>query len=180
VCELRSASRAGSPLLFGLAPRGVFRASDVATEAVGSYPTFSPLPSETSIAKASCRFTCAMPPSCSAGGLFSVALSVNCSTNTRRASHQPNRSPGVTWRVAHLPCRRTKRPKGHSSPALASLRRWCPDFPPVQPPYGSQTDDHPAHPLCNIIARYLANACGGCLLFSQAYFVPTSFSNSAS
>ena len=39
-----SASRAGSPLLFGLAPRGVFRASDVATGAVGSYPTFSPLP----------------------------------------------------------------------------------------------------------------------------------------
>jgi len=38
------ASRAGSPLLFGLAPRGVFRASDVATGAVGSYPTFSPLP----------------------------------------------------------------------------------------------------------------------------------------
>jgi len=39
------ASRAGSPLLFGLAPRGVCRASDVATGAVGSYPTVSPLPS---------------------------------------------------------------------------------------------------------------------------------------
>ena len=39
-----SASRAGSPLLFGLAPRGVFRASFVAKRAVGSYPTFSPLP----------------------------------------------------------------------------------------------------------------------------------------
>ena len=39
-----SASRAGSPLLFGLAPRGVFRASAVASGAVGSYPTFSPLP----------------------------------------------------------------------------------------------------------------------------------------
>src|SRR6266704_1586087 len=39
-----SVSRAGSPLLFGLAPRGVFRASDVAIGAVGSYPTFSPLP----------------------------------------------------------------------------------------------------------------------------------------
>src|SRR5690242_19331609 len=42
--KTRSASRAGSPLLFGLAPRGVFRASGVATGAVGSYPTFSPLP----------------------------------------------------------------------------------------------------------------------------------------
>ena len=42
--EANSTSRAGSPLLFGLAPRGVFRASFVAKRAVGSYPTFSPLP----------------------------------------------------------------------------------------------------------------------------------------
>ena len=33
-----------SPLLFGLAPRGVFRAVPIARDAVGSYPTFSPLP----------------------------------------------------------------------------------------------------------------------------------------
>ena len=46
---MRSASRASSPLLFGLAPRGVFRASGVATGAVGSYPTFSPLPDVASI-----------------------------------------------------------------------------------------------------------------------------------
>jgi len=59
-----STSRAGSPLLFGLAPRGVFRASGVATRAVGSYPTFSPLPNETSCSKTSRRFTCAMPPCC--------------------------------------------------------------------------------------------------------------------
>ena len=47
--KCRSASRAGSPLLFGLAPRGVFPASGVTTGAVGSYPTVSPLPNETSI-----------------------------------------------------------------------------------------------------------------------------------
>ena len=35
---------ASPPLLFGLAPRGVFRAPDVTIRAVGSYPTFSPLP----------------------------------------------------------------------------------------------------------------------------------------
>jgi hypothetical protein len=35
---------ASPPLLFGLAPRGVFRAPDVTIQAVGSYPTFSPLP----------------------------------------------------------------------------------------------------------------------------------------
>jgi hypothetical protein len=44
-----SASRAGSPLLFGLAPRGVCLASVIAAGAVGSYPTFSPLPSSRSI-----------------------------------------------------------------------------------------------------------------------------------
>ena len=36
--------RTSPPLLFGLAPRGVYRASTVAARAVGSYPTFSPLP----------------------------------------------------------------------------------------------------------------------------------------
>ena len=36
--------RAGPPLLFGLAPRGVFRAVSISRDAVGSYPTFSPLP----------------------------------------------------------------------------------------------------------------------------------------
>jgi hypothetical protein len=40
-----SVSRASSPLLFGLAPRGVCLASAIAAGAVGSYPTFSPLPS---------------------------------------------------------------------------------------------------------------------------------------
>jgi hypothetical protein len=44
-----SVSRASSPLLFGLAPRGVCRASDIAARAVGSYPTFSPLPAPRSI-----------------------------------------------------------------------------------------------------------------------------------
>jgi len=40
----RRLGRAGPPLLFGLAPRGVFHAPDVATRAVSSYPTVSPLP----------------------------------------------------------------------------------------------------------------------------------------
>src|SRR5207302_7032391 len=74
--QTRSMSRAGSPLLFGLAPRGVFRASCVTTRAVGSYPTFSPLPNVARIL-ASLRFPCATATVLrSAGGLFSVALSV--------------------------------------------------------------------------------------------------------
>jgi len=43
--------------LLGLAPTGVYRAAHVAMNAVGSYPTFSPLPLKTT-----------------SGGLFSVAL----------------------------------------------------------------------------------------------------------
>jgi hypothetical protein len=58
-CETWSGPLRGP--LFGLAPDGVFRASALALGAVGSYPTFSPLPR-------SCRHE--------QGGLFSVALSV--------------------------------------------------------------------------------------------------------
>ena len=47
--------RAAPPLLFGLAPRGVYPASRITPAAVRSYRTFSPLPE---------------------GGVFSVALSV--------------------------------------------------------------------------------------------------------
>jgi hypothetical protein len=36
--------RASPPLLFGLAPRGVFHAPVITDGSVGSYPTFSPLP----------------------------------------------------------------------------------------------------------------------------------------
>jgi len=79
--NVRSSSRAGSPLLFGLAPRGVFRAPDVAIGAVGSYPTFSPLPKRCEhfedVSQVSLRDATALHL---AGGLFSVALSVNSST----------------------------------------------------------------------------------------------------
>jgi hypothetical protein len=61
-------------LLFGLAPDGVFRASAISLGAVGSYPTFSPLPR----------------PDCSdRGGLFSVALSVNSDLQNRPRVSRP-------------------------------------------------------------------------------------------
>ncbi len=50
-----------APSLFGLAPGGVYRAADVAADAVRSYRTISPLPQRTQ----TCR-----------GGMFSVALSL--------------------------------------------------------------------------------------------------------
>jgi len=46
LASLLRAGWASPPLLFGLAPRGVCRAPDVAIRAVGSYPTFSPLPND--------------------------------------------------------------------------------------------------------------------------------------
>src|SRR5215469_2632446 len=49
--QAHSTSRASSPLLFGLAPHGVCLASVIAAGAVGSYPTFSPLPALRSIGR---------------------------------------------------------------------------------------------------------------------------------
>jgi len=71
-----SSSRAGSPLLFGCTTRG-FPCLRCRTEAVGSYPTFSPLPNvaciSEDVSQVSLRDATVLR---SAGGLFSVALSV--------------------------------------------------------------------------------------------------------
>jgi hypothetical protein len=69
-------NRAGRTIvpLFGLAPDGVYPATPVARRAVRSYRTISPLP--------------AVPSPVAAGGIFSVALSVD--------SHPP----GITWHPA--------------------------------------------------------------------------------
>jgi hypothetical protein len=72
----------------------------------------------------------------SAGGIFSVALSVNsdagfrlwvflrCATPAQTKPHRLKSAPPPPWHYqARCPI---------SSPALASLRRRCPDFPPAQ------------------------------------------------
>ena len=95
VSRAHSVSRASSPLLFGLAPRGVCLASVIAAGAVGSYPTLSPLPALRSMGRCPEGFSCrAITGMRSAGGIFSVALSV---TRSFLAA-----SPGVTRRVALL------------------------------------------------------------------------------
>src|SRR6202034_629877 len=105
---------AGPPLLFGLAPRGVFRAPDVATRAVGSYPTFSPLPNAQDQNWRACGFSASLPPrSKLTGGLFSVALSVASSPRFASALRVTQPS-GVTRRVALL------QPTLASSPQLES------------------------------------------------------------
>src|SRR6266852_9711636 len=89
------ATRAGSRCLLGLAPTGGCRATPVARRAVGSYPTFSPLPFGEK------------------GGLFSVALSVAL------------RRPGVTWqsalRSSDFP--RRARPAGAPRPSHPTATR---------------------------------------------------------
>jgi hypothetical protein len=87
-----AAGRASPTLLFGLAPRGVFRASDVATGAVGSYPTVSPLPVRRLNRPVEGFAFCRPPSAILTGGLVSVALSV------AELSRIP--PPGVTRRVA--------------------------------------------------------------------------------
>ena len=59
-----------SSRLFCLAPDGVFRAAPLARDAVGSYPTFSPLPK----ANPAKPFRAKHGPA--SGSLFSVTLSV--------------------------------------------------------------------------------------------------------
>ncbi len=72
--------RAAPGSLFGLAPNGVYRAPAIALGAVGSYPTFSPLPGKP-------------------GGLFSVALAVDSTLSA--ASHvHPSFKKWVTWHRA--------------------------------------------------------------------------------
>jgi hypothetical protein len=98
--QMHSASRASSPLLFGLAPRGVCHAPDVATGAVGSYPTFSPLPA-TAPFEMSRRFSFELSP-----GTFRRRY-ILCGTfrdvvATAAFAAIPTAPPGVTRRVALL------------------------------------------------------------------------------
>ncbi len=114
--------RASPTLLFGLAPRGVCRASDVATGAVGSCPTVSPLPVRHLNRPARGFASCRPPSAILTGGLFSVALSV--------AEFSRIRLPGVTRRVALTVLNggvRTFLQRDHreiSAPAITRPARW--------------------------------------------------------
>jgi len=105
---------ASPPLLFDLAPRGVFRAPDVATRAVGSYPTFSPLPNALDRKRRASGFAKGLPPRCKHHRRY-----IFCGTFRGRAArhafaHLTAQPPGVTRRVA-LPW-----PTLASSPRLES------------------------------------------------------------
>ena len=65
------ADRASPPLLFGLAPRGVCRAPGITDGAVGSYPTFSPLPNALDQTRLALGITSGLPQRCKlTGGLI--------------------------------------------------------------------------------------------------------------
>ena len=135
---------ASPPLLFGLAPRGVFRAPDVATRAVGSYPTFSPLPNALRRNRQGCGF----PQSCRRGdsitgglifcGTFRSRRKIlrSCQRQLRRAPRDnPLALPGAS------PC----------SPTLLRAEDYgSPDFPPVCVSCETRTGDHPTHPLFSL------------------------------
>lgn len=84
--------RTGAPSLFGFAPNGVYRAACVATDAVGSYPTLSPLP----------RHPCRSAERYGRrGGLLSVALSLGSpppGVTRHRVSMEPGLSSPAAFR----------------------------------------------------------------------------------
>jgi hypothetical protein len=127
---------ASPPLLFGLAPRGVFRAPDVATRAVGSYPTFSPLPNGLRRNRQGCGF----PQACRRGDSITGGL-IFCGTFRSRVLFACLRKlrNATPWRyqarrpvVRHscelrtmgvrtfLPCV----PFARNTPAIIRLTRW--------------------------------------------------------
>src|SRR6202050_2997743 len=126
---------ASPPLLFDLAPRGVFRAPDVAIRAVGSYPTFSPLPNELRRNRQGCGF----PQACRRGANITGGL-IFCGTFRSRDS----------W-LACASCERNPLALPGASPCSPTLLRaedyGSPDFPPVYFACAEYTGDHPTHPL---------------------------------
>jgi hypothetical protein len=133
-------SRTSSPLLFGLAPRGVFRALAIAGQAVGSYSTFSPLPAVPAVrdvSQVSLRDATVLR---STGGLIFCGTIRGCAL--RRS---PLALPGA------LSCREFwPTCVGHASGR-------CPDFPPVTALCSVATSDCPARPLPIIITVKLGH-----------------------
>ena len=139
-CGAANSGWASPPLLFGLAPRGVFRAPVVATRAVGSYPTFSPLPArfaetgEPSVSPKVCRRGASI-----AGGL-SFCGTFRSRPSRRAFARLEALPPGVTRRVA----------------LRRSLLRVRGDGVGLSSRPLARTGDHPAHPACRIIRRPFA------------------------
>ena len=134
------AGRASPPLLFGLAPRGVFRAPDVATRAVGSYPTFSPLPNALDLSWRVPGFPSDLPQWSKHHRRF-----IFCGTF---------RSRRKILRSCQWQHRRGSRDNPLALPG--ALPNRSPDFPPAP---DCRAGDHPAHPPPAIITHVCLRAC---------------------
>ena len=105
-------------------------------------PPFHPCQTERAFRRRLAGFPARCHRASPAGGIFSVALSVSdrCSAGlrARHLQRHPLALPGALPFTLSLQSRRrvypeARRPRISSSPALASLRRRCPDFPPATP-----------------------------------------------
>lgn len=150
----RSKSRASSPLLFGLAPRGVCLAPDVATGAVGSYPTFSPLPAPRTIRRCPEGF-----PSGYHRVTHRRRYFLCCTFRDqchRLGFHPPlHQPPGVTRRVALLckcRCRALARPLHPQTGVRTFLPPACRRQALARHPT-REASDHPAHPPIRLYAN---------------------------
>jgi hypothetical protein len=92
--------RAGPPLLFGFAPRGVFRALDIAAEAVGSYPTFSPLPNALRPKQACPRFFREPAAEVEAHRRYILCGTFRSRSLSSARAHRKDQPPDVIRRVA--------------------------------------------------------------------------------
>ncbi len=132
-CQTHSASWASSPLLFGLAPRGVCRAGVIADTAVGSSPPFHPYLRGAPLEDIPKVFLRAITGIRSAGGIFSVALSVNSSTGFSPCSgHRLKSVLPLPWRYQA----RCPTPLSRSG-----VRTFLPPS-----CLRNRASDHPAHP----------------------------------
>jgi hypothetical protein len=138
---------ASPPLLFGLAPRGVFRAPDVATRAVGSYPTFSPLPNALDRKRRVLGFAENLPPRCK-----HHRRSIFCGTFRSRV---PCGALSLTPKIGPLALPGALPRRGR---LLRAHHGWSPDFPPVRSSCEPRTGDHPAHPPNRVYAAIVPSS----------------------
>ena len=117
------------PSLFGLAPRGVFRAPDVAIRAVGSYPTFSPRFCQMRCAETGGAVVSRRP---AAEATDSITGQFNFLYGTFRSRRKILRS--CQWQLRRAPRDNPLALPGASpcSPTLLRAEDYgSPDFPPV-------------------------------------------------
>ena len=154
---------ASPPLLFGLAPRGVFRAPDVATRAVGSYSTFSPLPNALDRTRPVSGFAKNLPQRCK-----HHRRSIFCGTFRSRAAAPRFRATcdATPWRY------QARCPIAADSCELTTtgVRTF---LPPAL--FRDQAGDHPAHPSNELYAtRQSATKLAGDRTVAFAVVAPAS------